>query len=482
MNQSNLLRGLAMIHDKEVVDGIIARLTQTTDPASRRRLLSALCRLHFQEAPWKGQSWGTRPDTRGPYYQPEAWSETERIAKLLHTELDSSEPETAVFLVNAMNRNRIQSNQALIRLLELAEQDPSLLGAAVAQLVSIEEIPDLALPMLRRVATDPKSAETLLVDAVQALSKTSAAESVVAMFAALQRLDEINPGGNLVRKAQTACLRSRVIENQIAAVVSESNRSASTGIWADSALLQIASRKNASPEAKEAASAAIESAWQNNARRVRLIQAAATTQNHFLDERVLRSLNDRDATVAEAAAMAAKKLKLSDQPVYRSPKLISLKAEVAIERATGTPGNIAHGQMLFTKANCIACHTVSKDEKQKGPYLGNIAQTYKRKELATAILQPSKTIAQGFKTNIILDLDGRMVTGYVTEESADRVVMRDSEGKEFAFSKSEIEARKESLVSAMPEGLIKDYSLYDLASLLDYLQSLPSEAGTTTTE
>lgn len=72
-----------------------------------------------------------------------------------------------------------------------------------------------------------------------------------------------------------------------------------------------------------------------------------------------------------------------------------------------------------------------------------------------------------------LDRDGRTITDYVTTESADRVVMRDAEGQEFSFNKVDIDARRESLVSAMPEGLIKEYTIKDLASILDYLESLP---------
>ena len=37
----------------------------------------------------------------------------------------------------------------------------------------------------------------------------------------------------------------------------------------------------------------------------------------------------------------------------------------------------------------------------KGPYLGNIANTYQRPAPAEAIHEPSKTIAQGFATNTI---------------------------------------------------------------------------------
>ena len=54
--------------------------------------------------------------------------------------------------------------------------------------------------------------------------------------------------------------------------------------------------------------------------------------------------------------------------------------------------------------------------------------------LAEAILAPSKTIAQGFATNVFELDDGRSVTGFVVKESAEGVVLRDAEGKEHALS------------------------------------------------
>ncbi len=108
--------------------------------------------------------------------------------------------------------------------------------------------------------------------------------------------------------------------------------------------------------------------------------------------------------------------------VDRSAKLGSLEAKSAVDQAMQIKGDHGHGETIFIKSNCTACHTTKVSEKQKGPYLGNITKTYRPRELATAILMPNQSIAQGFKTNIILDLDGRLVSGYVTEESADRVV------------------------------------------------------------
>ncbi|HEY1080717.1 MAG TPA: discoidin domain-containing protein, partial [Prosthecobacter sp.] len=93
LSKSSILKALAMIHKPEVVTGLIERLSKATDSALRQGILAALCRLHFHEGEWKGDSWGTRPDTRGPYYQPEPWSETPRIATALKDALAKASPE-----------------------------------------------------------------------------------------------------------------------------------------------------------------------------------------------------------------------------------------------------------------------------------------------------------------------------------------------------------------------------------------------------
>jgi hypothetical protein len=145
--QTGALLALMRIHTPEVVTGLIERLGKATDPALRQGILAALCRLHFKEGEWKGDSWGTRPDTRGPYYQPEAWSETPKIAVALKDALAKATPEEAAFLVKELNRNRIQFNEAQQRILELAKKDPKVLPELAAQLAGAEEIPAEAVPL-----------------------------------------------------------------------------------------------------------------------------------------------------------------------------------------------------------------------------------------------------------------------------------------------------------------------------------------------
>jgi putative heme-binding domain-containing protein len=138
-----------------------------------------------------------------------------------------------------------------------------------------------------------------------------------------------------------------------------------------------------------------------------------------------------------------------------------------------TKGDKARGEVLFTQAGCVACHTVKATDPAKGPYLGNIAETYKRRELAEAILIPNKTIAQGFVTNTFTMKDGSVQMGFVTQEAADKVVIRNIAAQEFTIDPKLVAKReKNEAQSLMPVGLMNASTVADLASLIDYLESL----------
>lgn len=206
-------RALAMMHDAAVVDGLISRLGKANDAALRQGILSALCRLHFHEGEWKGDSWGTRPDTRGPYYQPEPWAETPKIAEALKAALAQATPEEAAFLVKEMNRNRIQSNDALERILVLAKQDAKVIPDAVAQLAVAETIPADAVPLLLQALKLPEAKTSTLSQAIIALTKTDSAEGVSATLATLSPLQRMPESQKDYEAASTAFFNSPKLEN-----------------------------------------------------------------------------------------------------------------------------------------------------------------------------------------------------------------------------------------------------------------------------
>ncbi len=467
-----LCLALAMMHQSPVVDGLIERLA-SANGEKNREMFASLSRLYFQEGEWKGDSWGTRPDTRGPYYQPEPWSETAKIANALQRTLEETSSDEAASLIETMHRNRIRSSDALDRMLRLADSDHRLMSSAVAQLASTADIPASGFKLLLKAVDQPDASPSMLADATVSLAKLNHNEVPGAMIRALERLDSAQQATDQQRKARDAFVNSRALETSVGIFDEAAKTSDSTqGVWADIALLTVASNKNASPESNEAAKQAIKKAWDVPNRRGRLMRATAKIENHYLDEKILSASNDLDASIAEIAKAVIEQLKITPTSTDDSPKIATMSLADAKTKVVAMRGDVLVGQQVFTKANCVACHTVRQDEVQKGPYLGNIAKTYKRHELAAAILEPSKTIAQGFATNSILTVDGVVLTGFVTLELSDRVTIRDQQGKEITIVKDDIEVRKTLTTSVMPTGVMNEFSIHELASLIDYLESL----------
>ena len=470
----NAARALQKMHVPAVVDGLIKRINDTTATGPRKLLLSALCRLHFTEGEWKGDSWGTRPDTRGPYYQPEAWSETPKVAAAIKDVLSKATPEESSFLVSELNRNRIQFNEALERILTLAKNDARLIPDAVGQLASAENIPAAGVPLLVAAAQNEASSATVLSQAVAALAKTDSADGAKASLTALVTLSKAQGAGKEQEAARTAFLASPKLENHHQLLEVEAEKLGTpTAQWADMALLNLSARTTGSPESRELSGKALDAGWQHDVkRRAQILKAVASLKHNPYADKVLAALDDPDKAVAAAAQNAARAMKLEKKTAASGPLVGTLKPEEVIALALKTKGDVALGEQVFARATCVACHTTSMEQPQKGPYLGNIAQTYKRPELAQNILDPNKTIAQGFASELFTLKDGSQQMGFITLESADSVKVRNIAAQEFTYPVKDITKRDKLPMSMMPPGLVNNLTVREFASLLDYLEAL----------
>lgn len=82
--RSGALMTLRQMHSREVIDAILAKMAKTYDLKPRMEWLDLLARLHYQEGEYlKSDWWGTRPDTRGPYYDRATWEQSDRIKQVL---------------------------------------------------------------------------------------------------------------------------------------------------------------------------------------------------------------------------------------------------------------------------------------------------------------------------------------------------------------------------------------------------------------
>jgi len=473
-----LLRALALMHEADIVSGLIERLGKATDPALRQGILAALCRLHFKEGEWKGDSWGTRPDTRGPYYQPEAWEETGRIAAGLKDVLAKASPEETAFLVKELNRNRIQFNEALQRILALAKTDAKAIPDAVAQLAVAEEVPADAVGILLSVLADTEKSVLspgTLSGAIIALAKTDSSEGVRATLATMKPLKAMPEAQKEYEAASNAFFNSPKLENHHQLVEDLAAKAdGDTAMTADAALLFLAARKTGSPESMELSQKALDEGWKDPVRRRQILIAIGFIKHQASAAKVLAALEDPDPAVKTAAEGTAKAMRIK-KVEDKTARIDTLKPEEVVAEVLKVKGDVGLGERVFTRATCVACHTVKESEAQKGPYLGNIAQTYKREDLALNIWDPNKTIAQGFASEAVTMKDGTMQMGFITLEGAGEIKLRNIASQEFTFKTGEIQLRQKLPISMMPPGLMMNFTVKEFASLLDYLESLAKQ-------
>lgn len=129
-------------------------------------------------------------------------------------------------------------------------------------------------------------------------------------------------------------------------------------------------------------------------------------------------------------------------------------------------------QIFFERAqvSCVRCHKVGGTGGDVGPELTRIAHDKSREHLLEALVDPNKTIAKGFETVVIRDLDGQIHTGIVKLENEQQMDLMTAEGRLVSVPQDTIEARK-SGKSAMPEELTKHLSRFDLRDLVEFLST-----------
>jgi putative heme-binding domain-containing protein len=132
-------------------------------------------------------------------------------------------------------------------------------------------------------------------------------------------------------------------------------------------------------------------------------------------------------------------------------------------------GDPMAGKSLFIQQGCVACHSVEESEAMKGPFMGQIGSIMNREQIAESILKPNASISQGFASIHITTKDGKSFMGFVSQESADNVVMRNISGDVFTINAENIATREELETSMMPAGLANSLSYEEFASLITYL-------------
>ena len=464
---------LMRIHNADVVNSLEEHLKDPKDILFDHSF-EILARLYHKEKEWDSKHWGGRPDTRGPYYEMTTWEQSARILTTLRQAVSLVSNEKVGVYLAMMSQNRIEDNESLLKMVELARKDSSLIPTMASQLVDKEDIPDPALKILASSANNEKLESKVLTQIVKCLLKPGDPQFLSPIIDALIIVE--SRGDRLVlRSGKDSFLKNnRKLDQFHHALVelAKGDPKLAKTRWAYSGIVDISSRKNANAEAKANAVTFIEECWNIPTKKALLITVLVDLRNRSYDDQIIAASKDSDARVRQAAVRAMRHFKIEETNKDTSPQVANLQADQVLSQVKAMKGDVGLGEAIFTKAACASCHTVREDDPQKGPYLGNIAAIYPRNELAEAILHPNKSIAQGFATNLVTMKDDRAVMGFVTEETPDKLVMRDMASQEHILVKSEVANRSTLPNSMMPAGLMHPFSIKEFASMLDYIVGL----------
>jgi putative membrane-bound dehydrogenase-like protein len=139
--------------------------------------------------------------------------------------------------------------------------------------------------------------------------------------------------------------------------------------------------------------------------------------------------------------------------------------------------NPSQGRLLFNK-HCGNCHKLFDTGGAIGPELTG-AQRTNLDYLLENMIDPSASVAKDFQMEIILTEDDRVVTGLVVSESELSVSLQ-TVNEKLVIPKNEIQSRKLSQASLMPDGILQPFTVNQIRDLIAYLSGpnqvpLPAE-------
>ncbi len=152
-------------------------------------------------------------------------------------------------------------------------------------------------------------------------------------------------------------------------------------------------------------------------------------------------------------------------PKDRAKQIAKLKSWLTADVIAN--GNVASGAGLFKK-QCAKCHRFFGEGGKIGPDITG-AQRTNIDYLLENIVDPSASVSKDYQMQIIQSVDGQVITGLIESETPQSVTIQTVD-QQVTIPVDEIEKRKTSAVSIMPNELLKQFSDAQIRDLFAYLQ------------
>jgi putative membrane-bound dehydrogenase-like protein len=131
-------------------------------------------------------------------------------------------------------------------------------------------------------------------------------------------------------------------------------------------------------------------------------------------------------------------------------------------------GDRRNGRRIFSKT-CAACHTLFGEGGKVGPDITG-SNRANLDYILDNIVDPSAVLGKDYRMTVIATNDGRIISGLVQKETDSALTVR-TINDTVIVARSEIEDRKLSKLSVMPERLLDTFKSVEVRDLIAYLRS-----------
>ncbi|MFT4588797.1 MAG: putative heme-binding domain-containing protein [Candidatus Binatia bacterium] len=142
-----------------------------------------------------------------------------------------------------------------------------------------------------------------------------------------------------------------------------------------------------------------------------------------------------------------------------------------------SPRSFENGKKMYSAAACVLCHQLGGDGRVFGPDLTSVASRFSRRDILESIVAPSKVVSEKYRNVTIETTEGESYTGQIVlqgdyRKSGLKLAPNPFDPDQIQeIPKIKIASQTQSLVSAMPAGLLNTLTQEDILDLLAYVES-----------
>jgi putative membrane-bound dehydrogenase-like protein len=218
--------------------------------------------------------------------------------------------------------------------------------------------------------------------------------------------------------------------------------------------------------------------WRGHAPAVRKEITEALLSREGRTKQLLKAAEKGKASVAQIELSRRTLLLKHNDPTIRSlaTKLFGAesngpRADVIAdyESALKLKADRILGEKVFRR-DCSTCHKIGAVGHAIGPDLTSSA-TRDAKALLVHMLDPNRYLLPNYEQYVVVDNNGRVVTGMITAQTATSITLKREENKTETILRGHIDELSGSGKSLMPEGLEKKITKQEMSDLIAWLQS-----------